>query len=253
MSELRYHVTGMDCPSCVAKIEGTARKVSGVEEVRVSLTSQLMTLRVRDLDQNLPEVERAVTALGYKLDRLAASNDSDDDDKIADYSHAAPGYRRALWIVVLLNVGMGAAEIVAGLAAGSQALKADALDFLGDGSITFFGLLAIGWSLTWRARAALLQGLFLGALGIGVLAATAYQVLVLHQPEPDIMGIFGILALIVNVAAAAVLLPHRSGDANVRAVWLFSRNDAIGNIAVVIAAGLVAWTGTPGRIWQLQP
>lgn len=245
MSELRYHVTGMDCPSCVAKIEGTARKVSGVEEVRVSLTSQLMTLQVRDPDQNLPEVERAVTALGYKLDRLAASNDSDDDDKIADYSHAVPGYRRALWIVVLLNVGMGVAEIVAGLAAGSQALKADALDFLGDGSITFLGLLAIGWSLTWRARAALLQGLFLGALGIGVLAATAYRVLVLHQPEADIMGIFGILALIVNVAAAAVLLPHRSGDANVRAVWLFSRNDAIGNIAVVIAAGLVAWTGTP--------
>jgi Co/Zn/Cd efflux system component/copper chaperone CopZ len=247
MSELRYHVTGMDCPSCVAKIESAARKMSGVEEVKVSLTSQLMTLQVRDPDQHLPEVERAVTALGYKLDRLPPSDDSDpdDDDRIADYSHAAPGYRRALWIVVLLNVGMGIAEIAAGLAAGSQALKADALDFLGDGSITFLGLLAIGWSLGWRARAALLQGLFLGALGIGVLATTGYRVLVLHQPEADIMGIFGVMALIVNVAAAAVLMPHRSGDANVRAVWLFSRNDAIGNLAVVVAAGLVAWTRTP--------
>lgn len=245
MTELRYRVTGMDCPSCVTKIEGAARKASGVEDVKVSLTSQLMTLRLRDPDQHLPEVERAVTALGYKLDRLTPSDDLDEDDRIADYSHAAPGYRRALWIVVLLNVGMGVAEIVAGLIAGSQALKADALDFLGDGSITFLGLLAIGWSLRWRARAALLQGLFLGALGIGVLATTAYRVLVLHQPEAGIMGIFGVMALIVNVAAAAVLMPHRSGDANVRAVWLFSRNDAIGNLAVVVAAGLVAWTGTP--------
>lgn len=244
---MRYHVTGMDCPSCVAKIEGTARKVRGVEEVKVSLTSQLMTLHVRDPDQHLPEVERAITALGYKFDRLPISNDSDadDDDKIVDYSHAAPGYRRALWIVVLLNVGMGLAEIVAGFVSGSQALKADALDFLGDGSITFLGLLAIGWKLAWRARAALLQGLFLGALGVGVVATTGYRVLVLHQPEADIMGVFGVLALIVNVAAAVVLMPHRAGDANVRAVWLFSRNDAIGNTAVVVAAGLVAWTRTP--------
>lgn len=145
---------------------------------------------------------------------------------------------------MLLNVGMGLPEIVGGFLAGSQALKADALDFLGDGSTTFLGLLAIGWSLVWCARAEYLQGLFLGVLGAGVLVATAYRVLVLHQPEAEIMGIFGAVALAVNVAAAVVLLPHRTGDANVRAVWLFSRNDAIGNLAVVIAAGLVAWTDT---------
>jgi cation diffusion facilitator family transporter len=160
-------------------------------------------------------------------------------------SHAAPAYRRALWIVVLLNLAMGLVEMIGGFFAGSQALKADALDFLGDGVITLFGLIAIGWSLAWRARAALLQGLFLAALGIGVLAATTYRVLVLHTPEADIMGVFGVIALAINVAAAWVLVPHRKGDANVRAVWLFSRNDALGNIAVVIAAGLVAWTGTP--------
>lgn len=160
-------------------------------------------------------------------------------------SHAAPEYRRALWIVVLLNLGMGLAEMIGGFVAGSQALKADALDFLGDGVITLFGLLAIGWSLAWRARAAMIQGLFLAALGIGVLATTGYRVLVLHTPEADIMGVFGVIALVINVAAAWVLVPHRKGDANVRAVWLFSRNDALGNVAVVIAAGLVAWTGTP--------
>ncbi|MBJ6128260.1 cation diffusion facilitator family transporter [Microvirga splendida] len=172
-------------------------------------------------------------------------SDDDDDDRIQDYSHATPGYRRALWTVVVLNVGYGLAEVVAGFVSGSQALKADALDFLGDGTITLLGLLAIGWSLVWRARSALLQGVFLGLLGLGIIVTSAYRVLVLQQPEAEIMGLFGVIALVVNVASAWVLLPHRSGDANVRAVWLFSRNDAIGNVAVIIAAGLVAWTATP--------
>ena len=106
-----------------------------------------------------------------------------------------------------------------------------------------FGILAIGWNLVWRARSALIQGLFLGALGLGVLANTAYQVLVENQPQAELMGLFGIIALAVNVMAAFALIPHRAGDANVRAVWLFSRNDAIGNAAVVVAAGLVALSG----------
>ncbi|MHB0670480.1 cation transporter [Roseomonas mucosa] len=169
----------------------------------------------------------------------------DDDDLPKDLTHLTPAYRRALWIVVGLNVGYGLVEFVGGLVSGSQALKADSLDFLGDGLISFLGLLAAGWSLAWRARSALIQGLFLAALGMGVLATTGYRVLVLNQPEAELMGLFGAVALVVNVVAAAVLIPHREGDANVRAVWLFSRNDAIGNLAVVVAAGLVWWTGTP--------
>jgi cation diffusion facilitator family transporter len=170
---------------------------------------------------------------------------SDDDDLPKDLAHITPAYRRALWIVVGLNVGYGLVEMVGGFVSGSQALKADALDFLGDGLISFLGLLAIGWSLAWRARSALIQGLFLAVLGAGVLVTTGYRVLVLNQPEAELMGLFGAVALVVNVASAAVLMPHREGDANVRAVWLFSRNDAIGNLAVVIAAALVWWTGTP--------
>lgn len=170
---------------------------------------------------------------------------SDDDDLPKDLAHITPGYRRALWIVVGLNVGYGLVEMIGGFVSGSQALKADALDLLGDGVISFIGLLAIGWSLGWRARSALIQGLFLAVLGVGVLATTLYRVLVLNQPEAGLMGLFGTVALVVNVAAAAVLIPHREGDANVRAVWLFSRNDAIGNLAVVVAAGLVWWTATP--------
>lgn len=151
-------------------------------------------------------------------------------------------YRRALWIVVVLNLGYGVVEAVGGFLADSQALKADALDFIGDGVITFLGLVALAWPLVWRARAALVQGLFLGALGFGVLANTAYRVLVQQRPEAELMGILGVAALAVNVGAALVLVPHRRGDVGVRAVWLFSRNDAIGNVAVVAAAGLVAWT-----------
>ena len=240
-SPLRYRVTGMDCSACAAKIEGAARK-AGVEEVRVSIASQEMTLRLGTKAAPLPELEQTITGLGYQLTRL---EEGGDDDKIPDLSHITPAYKRALWIVVLLNAGYGVIEIVGGFLAGSQALKADALDFLGDGLISFLGLIAIRWGLAARAKAALLQGTFLGILGIGVLGATIYRVFVLQQPEAHLMGLFGLIALAVNVAAAVVLLPHRHGDANTRAVWLFSRNDAIGNAAVVVAALLVAWTQTP--------
>ena len=241
---IRYHVTGMDCTSCAAKIEGAARKVEGVDEVKVSIASQIMTLNVDDPQTRLPAIEQAVTSLGYQLDRIgqpkvAGAETDEDDDKIPDLSHVTPAYKRALWIVVLLNVGYGVIEIFGSFLSGSQALQADALDFVGDGLISFLGLIAVGWGLAARAKAALLQGVFLGLLGLGVIGSTLYRVFVEHEPETLLMGGFAVVAFIVNVAAALVLLPHRKGDANMRAVWLFSRNDAIGNLAVVVAAVLV--------------
>lgn len=167
-----------------------------------------------------------------------------DDDLPKDLSHITSAYRRALWIVVLLNIGYGSAEMIGAFLADSQALKADALDFLGDGSITFLALLAIGWGLKWRTRSALIQGIFLGALGIAVLVNTIYHTLVLHTPEAGLMGIFGFIAFLINIITVIVLLPHRKGDVNVRAVWLFSRNDALGNLLVIVAAGFVFWTDT---------
>lgn len=241
---VRYNVTGMDCASCAAKIEKAARGVAGVQNVKVSIASQVMTLSVDDPGARLPAVEAAVTDLGYRLNRVSEASDDDDDDRIPDLSHVTPAYKRALWIVVLLNIGYGIVEAGGSFLAGSQALQADSLDFIGDGLISFLGLMAVGWGLAARAKAALLQGVFLGLLGLGVVASTAYRIFVEHQPESLLMGAFAVVALAVNVAAAAVLLPHRKGDANVRAVWLFSRNDAIGNLAVVLAAGLVYWTGT---------
>lgn len=167
-----------------------------------------------------------------------------DDDDLPELTHAAPAYRRALMLVALLNIGYGVIEAAGGFLAESQALKADALDFVGDGLITVLAVVATGWRPQVRARTALVQGMFLGLLGLGVLANAAYRVVVAAEPEAEFMGGFGVLALCVNVAAAAILVPHREGDANVRAVWLFSRNDALGNAAVVVAAGLVALTDT---------
>lgn len=166
------------------------------------------------------------------------------DTKRAEVDSA---YRRALWIVVLLNLGWGAAELVGGFVAGSQSLKADSLDFLGDGSITLIGLLALAWGAPARARVALAQGLFLAALGAGVLGAAAWRAFNAVPPEAGLMGALGLVALLVNVAAALVLARFRDqGDANARAIWLFSRNDALANVAVIGAAALVAWTG---RAW----
>lgn len=159
--------------------------------------------------------------------------------------HSQPGYRRALWIVVLLNAGYGIVEMTGGWLSGSQALKADALDFLGDGLITLLGIVALSWRPEVRSRVALIQGLFLGSLGLGVLGTTTFRVLVSKQPDADVMGVLGAGGLAINLAAAVALVPYRTGDVNVRAVWLFSRNDALGNVAVVIAAGLVALTGSP--------
>lgn len=162
-----------------------------------------------------------------------------------DLTHTTTAYRRALWLVAGLNLGTGAAEIVAGYFAGSQALKADALDFLGDGAITGLALIALTWGAQARACAALLQGVFLYVMGLGVFGATLYRVFFAQMPEAALMGGFGVVALAVNVACAVILLRYRNGDANVRAVWLFSRNDAVGNVAVVAAAVLVAVMDSP--------
>lgn len=155
---------------------------------------------------------------------------------------ADPAYRRALWIVVILNIGFGVIELAGGFLANSQALKADSLDFLGDGSITFVGLLALGWAASTRSRVAMTQGIFLGALGIAVIAMAIWRALNAIPPEAELMGGIGIAALMVNITAAMVLARYRErGDAQARAIWLFSRNDAINNVVVIAAAVLVFW------------
>lgn len=155
-----------------------------------------------------------------------------------------PRYRRVLWAVIAINGAMFLLEMVAGRLAGSQALQADALDFLGDTVTYGLSLAVIGASLRTRAMAALFKGLSLSAMGLWVLGSTAYQLLIAAVPSAEVMGIIGVLALAANLASVGLLLPYKDGDANVRSVWLCSRNDAIGNIAVMGAAMGVWGTAT---------
>ena len=135
-------------------------------------------------------------------------------------------------------------EIVFGMFAESQALKADALDFLGDTATYSISLFVIGMPLIWRSRAALFKGASLGVMGLWVMGSTAYHALVVGAPAAEVMGAIGFVALAANLASVLLLLKYRDGDANVRSVWLCSRNDAIGNIAVILAAGGVWASGT---------
>lgn len=160
------------------------------------------------------------------------------------FDGASAGYRRVLWLVIAINFGMFVTETAGGVLAGSVALQADALDFLGDSFTYAISLLVIGQAPHWRARAALFKGFSLGAMGLWVLGFTAYRVLVVGVPDAVVMGAIGFLATAANVGSVLLLMRYRDGDANVRSVWLCSRNDAIGNLGVIGAAGLVALTGT---------
>ncbi|MHA3792227.1 cation transporter [Sphingomonas sp. YL-JM2C] len=153
-------------------------------------------------------------------------------------------WRRVLWIALAINATMFAVEIVAGVAASSAALRADALDFLGDSANYAISLGVAGLALQWRARAALLKGASLFLLGLWVLGSTVWMALTGTLPRAETMGIVGGIALVANLVCALLLWRHRDGDANRRSVWICSRNDAIGNVAVVAAAFGVFGTGT---------
>jgi Co/Zn/Cd efflux system component len=149
-----------------------------------------------------------------------------------------------LWAALVINVAMFAVELYAGSAADSHALKADALDFFSDAANYAISLLVAGMALAWRSRAAMFKGVTLALLGIYVLASTTSAALYGSAPEPTTMGMIGVLALVANLVVAAMLFQFRSGDANMRSVWICTRNDAIGNVAVVAAALSVFGTGT---------
>ncbi len=154
-------------------------------------------------------------------------------------------YKKILWIVIAINAGMFLVEFFSGYLAKSQGLKADALDFLGDSLTYGMSLAVIGMSLKVRSTAALLKGFSLLLMGLWVLGSTAYNSLYLSLPAAHIMGVVSIMALAANLTSVLLLMRYKDGDANVRSVWQCSRNDAIGNVAIMIAA-LGVW-GTATR------
>ena len=155
-----------------------------------------------------------------------------------------PRWRRALWIALVLNAAMFGVELLAGLQAGSVSLLADAVDFAGDAANYALSLAVLSMALVWRSRAALVKGASMLAYGVFVLAKAAWVLRSGQVPEPLTMGLVGGLALLVNGGVAVLLYAFRSGDANMRSVWLCSRNDALSNIAVMLAALGVFGTGS---------
>lgn len=153
-------------------------------------------------------------------------------------------YKRRLWMVIAINAGMFAIEMTAGQLARSQALQADALDFFADAVTYGISLAVIGASLKTRSMAAAAKGVSLFLMGLWVFGSTIWRVFQGGVPEAPVMGVIGFLALAANVASVLLLMSYKDGDANVRSVWLCSRNDAIGNVIVMIAAVGVWGTAT---------
>lgn len=179
-------------------------------------------------------------AAAVPADACGTAGDSCCPKGVPVFDGVDPRYKRILWTVIALNGAMFLGEMVAGQVAGSQSLKADALDFLADTVTYGLSLAVIGASLRTRATAALAKGVSLSLMAAWVFGSTVYQTLVLGLPKAEVMGVVGVLALAVNAALVLLLRPYKDGDANVRSVWLCSRNDTIGNV-IVMGAALAVW------------
>lgn len=161
-----------------------------------------------------------------------------------NFDGASAPYKRILFIIIAINAVMFFVEMAAGWIAGSQALQADALDFLGDTVSYAISLWAIGKALSIRSRAAMLKGISLSLMAAWVTGSTIYKVFILNTPDAITMGAVAIAAFAANLISVLLLMGYRNGDANVRSVWLCSRNDAIGNLIVLLAASGVWFSNT---------
>jgi Co/Zn/Cd efflux system component len=162
----------------------------------------------------------------------------------SDPHRGSPAYRRVLWAVLMINAAMFLVEIAAGVAAGSASLQADALDFMGDAANYAISLFVVGMALRYRAVAALVKGGTMSLFGLWVMATAIWHALHGTVPNAVTMGGVGSAALIANVASFGLLWTYRSGDANMRSAWICTRNDVLGNLAVLLAALGVFGTGT---------
>jgi Co/Zn/Cd efflux system component len=165
-------------------------------------------------------------------------------DQPTDIHRGNEGYRRVLWAVLAINAAMFAVEVAAGLAAGSASLQADALDFLGDAGNYAISLFVVGMALRYRALAAFVKGATMGVFGVWVLGVTAWHIWHGTLPQAFTMGAVGTAALLANAASFGLLWAYRGGDSNMRSAWICTRNDVLGNLAVLLAALGVLGTGT---------
>ena len=182
---------------------------------------------------------------------MSAGCNSHGHDQGHGHSHdhssaaaASPAYRRILWVALAVNLAMFFIEVGAGFAAQSVSLLADSLDFLGDAGNYGISLFVLGMAIRWRARASLVKAASMGVFGLWVAITTVNHALAGTVPAAPVMGLVGALALAANFGVALLLYRWREGDSNMRSVWICTRNDAIGNVAVLVAAAGVFGSGT---------
>jgi Co/Zn/Cd efflux system component len=181
----------------------------------------------------------------YFLEKIMSANCSHQVHAMLKQD-TSPRYRRILWIALIVNALMFFIEIGAGLTSGSVSLLADSVDFFGDAANYGLALWALSLAAVWGSRVALLKGITMLLFGLTVLARTAWSAWAGQMPEAITMGAIGLLALAANLLVAALLYQYREGNANMRSVWLCTRNDAFGNIAVLLA-GIAVWSS--GSAW----
>jgi len=157
--------------------------------------------------------------------------------------------RKILWVVLILNFGMFVVEFAAGWIADSSGLLADSLDMLADAAVYSLSLYAVGRSLQYRAKSALLNGYLQSMLGMLILVDVGRRIWMGSEPQPQLIFSIALLALAVNIISFAFLYQHRKGDVNLKASWICSRNDMFANVGVLISAGLVAWLDAPWPDW----
>ena len=157
---------------------------------------------------------------------------------------ADPRYRRVLWWALLINATLFFVELAGALGSGSVSLLADAIDFAGDSLNYGLSLMALSMGLVWRSRVAWLKGATMLAWGLAVMARAGWMAWAGTLPRAETMGAIAVLAFAANLGVAFLLYAYRDGDANMRSVWLCTRNDAISNVAVMLAAAGVFATGT---------
>lgn len=158
-------------------------------------------------------------------------------DHTIEYDPNNTAFKRVLWICLILNLGMFFVEVIYGVLSHSLSLRADAIDFLGDGANYFVTLFILNSALQTKAKVSMGKAIFMLSFGLWVLGETVYRVFTNQMPDPVTMGWVGFLALFVNAFCALLLFKFKDGDSNMQSIWLCSRNDAIGNVAVILASG----------------
>lgn len=240
LSRSVFHVPGMDCPTEEQLVRMALSEVTEVRSLEFDLGArELEAVHTGPSDPLLAALEPL--GMGAELRDVTAL---DPTDAVLDAVSASPeSQRRALWWVLGINAAMFVIELVAGLVAQSTGLVADSLDMLADASIYAIALLAAG-NVASQRRAARMSGWLQLALAGLVLVEVVRRAASGSEPVEALMVGVGLLALAANLACVAVLSRHRRGGAHMRASWIFTTNDALANIGVIVAGVLVAVTGS---------